>query len=81
MAVPGELKGYFEAKDKFGNSSMPMKRLMDPVIKMCKTGIKTTRSLADAIQQSILDIKSDPILRYYELMTYIYFRQFKLYIT
>jgi len=63
IAVPGEIKGYFEAKERFGNSSIPMTRLVEPVVKMCKEGIKTTRSSARAIEKSIKHIKSDPLLR------------------
>ena len=64
VAVPGEVKGYFEAKKRFGNSSIPMTRLVQPIIKMCKEGIRTTRSLATAVKKSIKHIKSDPLMRY-----------------
>ena len=63
IAVPGEIKGYFLAKEKFGNPSIPMTRLVEPVVKMCKEGIKTTRSSARAIKKSIKHIKRDPLLR------------------
>ena len=63
MAVPGELKGYFEAKKRFGNPNITMKSLMDPVIKMCKEGIRTTRSLARATAKTMKWIQKDKLMR------------------
>ena len=50
VAVPGELKGYFEAKHRFGNPTLTMLDLFEPTIKLCKEGFKTTHSLEKAIE-------------------------------
>ena len=52
IAVPAEVKGYFEAKKKYGNPNLSMLTLMEKTIDMCKNGIKTTRSLERAIAKT-----------------------------
>ena len=64
MGVPGEILGYFKAKERFGSSSISMKRLFDPTIKLCRKGIRISRSLYTAIVDKKDLIKSDPTFRY-----------------
>ena len=49
IAVPGELKGYVEAKTRFGNPQLSLMDLLKPTIEMCERGFKVTRSLAKTI--------------------------------
>ena len=55
IAVPGELKGYVEAKEKFGNPDLSLLDIMKPTIDLCENGFQVTRSLERAINQ--LDTK------------------------
>ena len=75
IAIPGEVKGYFAAKKKFGNSSISMAQLMKPTILMCQNGIKVSRSLHQAIKNpdTIPVIEKDPTLRLVFRNKYCYF--------
>eukprot|EP00095_Tigriopus_kingsejongensis_P000699 maker-scaffold58_size443543-snap-gene-2.12 protein:Tk00699 transcript:maker-scaffold58_size443543-snap-gene-2.12-mRNA-1 annotation:"gamma-glutamyltranspeptidase 1" len=46
IAVPGELKGYWEAKQRYGNPDVSWSSLLQPSIDMCRAGIKISFSLA-----------------------------------
>ncbi len=50
VAVPGELMGYVEAKNRFGNPKLSLMSLIEPSIKMCEEGFRVTRSAARAIK-------------------------------
>lgn len=63
MGVPGEVLGYFKAKEKFGNPLITMKRLMEPAIRLCKNGITVSRSLRRALKKSETMIRNDSTLR------------------
>ena len=63
IAVPGEILGYFEAKEKFGNPEVPMEDIMQPTITLCKNGIKVTRTLSGAIAKMAKFIFEDAGLR------------------
>lgn len=63
IAIPGELKGYFEAKNRFGNPKLTMMDLLEPTIKMCQNGFKVTRSLERAINFIGVEEKFDQNLR------------------
>ena len=76
VAVPGEIKGYYEAKNRFGNNDISMLELFEPTIKLCIEGFKITRSLEKAIELFVKEncygnecvnenSKFDSILRYY----------------
>ena len=47
IAVPGEIKGYFEAKNRFGNPTLTMLDLFEPTIKLCNKGFKITHSMCN----------------------------------
>ena len=56
ISVPGEIMGYWEAKEKFGNPDLPWSDLFQPVINLCINGIRVSAGLARA-----LDVKSQEI--------------------
>ena len=49
ITVPGEIKGYFEARSRFGNPSLTMLDLFEPTIRLCREGFQITHSLKEAI--------------------------------
>ena len=65
MGVPGEILGYFKAKEWFGNPLISMKRLFEPTIRLCESGITVSRSLGRALgRPSLFDIiRNDTGLR------------------
>ena len=50
VAVPGEVAGYWEAKVKYGNSSISWSRLVAPTVAMCREGIPVSWTQADKLQ-------------------------------
>ena len=59
-AVPGEIRGYFEAKRRFGNPAVSMKSLIEPSIRMCLQGIRVTDKVASALKGQKERILNDP---------------------
>ena len=60
IAVPGEIKGYFEAKR---NPTLTMLDLFEPTINLCNQGFKITHSMKQAIDQFDTNLaKYDPLL-------------------
>ena len=53
VAIPGELKGYFEAKNRFGNPTISMLELFQPTIDLCNEGFKVTHSMEEAIDSFV----------------------------
>ena len=64
IAIPGEILGYFEARKRFGNPNLSMKRIMKETIELCKRGITVSRSLARALKKTEQDVLNDLGLRY-----------------
>ena len=64
IAIPAELKGYVEAKERFGNPDISLLDLFQPTIDLCENGFKVTRSLERAINQFDSKTKFDQNLRY-----------------
>merc|ERR1719481_442244 len=58
--VPGELLGYWEAKQRFGNPHIEWKELLHPSIQLCENGITVSPANAKAIRKSETDIRKDP---------------------
>ena len=64
VAVPGEIMGYYEAKERFGNPDIPMKELMEPTIRMCEEeGLPVTNSLARAAKVTWDRLGKDEVWR------------------
>lgn len=61
MAVPGEIKGYYEAWNRFGK--MPWKDLFQPAIRLCEEGFIVERELSIQIKNSEVMIRADPNFR------------------
>lgn len=47
IAVPGEVKGYWELHKKYG--SMSWKALVEPSIKICEDGFQLSKHMSDFI--------------------------------
>ncbi|KAF8768501.1 Scoloptoxin SSD14 like protein [Argiope bruennichi] len=61
IAVPGELRGYKLAHDKFG--SLPWKKLIQPSIDLCNNGFEVTEHLASKLQKLKDRILADDSMR------------------
>jgi len=62
VAVPGELKGYWEVYQQFG--SLSWERLINPTLDICENGLVVTEYLANVIRQEADDILESESLRY-----------------
>jgi len=61
--IPGEVAGYWEAKQRFGNPSISWRKLIEPSIKLCKEGIPVFGAKARSMKKKSEAIKKDPGLR------------------
>jgi gamma-glutamyltranspeptidase / glutathione hydrolase / leukotriene-C4 hydrolase len=61
VAIPGELKGYWEVYKRFG--SLSWDRLIFPTIQMCEEGFPVGRYVAKKIQEKADDILESESLR------------------
>lgn len=61
MAIPGELKGYWEVYKRFG--SLSWERLISPTIKLCEEGLIVGRYLAKKIKEQADNILESESLR------------------
>ena len=61
--VPGEVRGYWEAKQRLGNPSITWAELIQPSIDLCEGGITVTAHTANALRKSKRMIMADPGLR------------------
>ena len=52
IATPGELRGYWEAKQLYGNKSITWESLIQPTIAMCYNGIKVNWHLAKSLKKT-----------------------------
>lgn len=60
VAVPGELKGYWELHQKYGKLEWP--RLFRPVIELCRRGAEVSKYLANILNKSKATILNSPTL-------------------
>jgi len=60
VAVPGEVKGYWEAKERYGNPDISWASLVKPAIDMCRNGVKVSAHLFKALSKKENDILDDP---------------------
>lgn len=61
VAVPGELKGYYEAHKKYGK--LPWKEIVDPIVKLCREGHIVSRYLEKVLKVREEQILKEPSLR------------------
>lgn len=61
VAVPGELKGYWEAWSQYGK--LEWKRLFQPTVELCEKGIPVNAYVASAISRAKEDIFKNPSLK------------------
>jgi len=61
--VPGEIKGYWEAKQRLGNPEISWSSLIEPAIKMSEEGIEVSSDCARALKRTEELIKNDPGMR------------------
>jgi gamma-glutamyltranspeptidase/glutathione hydrolase/leukotriene-C4 hydrolase len=61
--VPGELLGYWQAKQRLGNPAVAWQELVEPSIQLCEQGITVSGHAARSIQSSAAAIRADPGLR------------------
>lgn len=61
MAVPAEIKGYYEAWKKFGK--VEWKDLFQKAIQLCEEGFIVEKLTSDKIRSNEVAIRADPNLR------------------
>jgi gamma-glutamyltranspeptidase/glutathione hydrolase/leukotriene-C4 hydrolase len=61
VGVPGELKGYWEAHQKYGK--LPWEQVVKPTIKICEEGYIMTKHQEDSLLVSAKLARKDPVLR------------------
>ena len=64
VATPGELRGYWEAKQLYGNKSISWESLLIPSITMCNNGVEVNWHLAQTLKNKEQVINNDPGLRH-----------------
>ena len=50
VAVPGEVAGYWAAKQRFGNKDITWRRLIQPTIDMAREGITVSSTKAEKLK-------------------------------
>jgi len=63
VAIPGEIKGYYSAKQRFGNPNITWASLLEPSIKMAEEGITVSWTLDAALTTYSNKLYEDPTLR------------------
>ena len=63
IAIPGEIRGYWEAKSRYGNPAVSWASLIQPSIDMCYEGINVSRNLAFALRDKRDLVMADQGLR------------------
>ena len=61
-AVPGEVKGHYEAWNRFGR--LPWRDLIEPTIALCENGFTVERALSNAIKSTEKGIRNNTNLAY-----------------
>ncbi|KAJ9582225.1 hypothetical protein L9F63_003435, partial [Diploptera punctata] len=62
VAVPGELKGYWEAYNRYKSGNVEWADLIQPTIDLCRKGITVTAYFARFLKLKEEDIKNSPTL-------------------
>lgn len=63
MAVPGEVKGFYSAKQRYGNPNITWASLIEPSIKMAEEGVTISWTLASVLESVSELVYKDPGLR------------------
>ncbi len=63
IAVPGQILGLYEAKEKYGNPLVSWSSLIEPTIAMCEEGITVSRDVANALKDEKQYVLADPGMR------------------
>ncbi|XP_046389921.1 scoloptoxin SSD14-like [Ischnura elegans] len=61
VAVPGEMKGYWDAHKRFGK--LPWAEVIQPALDICETGYNMTKHQADSVADNEEYVRMDPTLR------------------
>lgn len=61
--IPSEIKGYWAAKERFGNPDMPWRSLFQPTIDMCRNGVTISWYLDIRLTAYEDSVREDPGLR------------------
>lgn len=61
VAVPGELKAYYVAHDKYGK--LPWSQLVGPTIELCRNGFPVGKHLAKKLQEKRDSIIGEPAMK------------------
>jgi len=64
VAIPGEIKGYYSAKQRFGNPNITWASLLEPSIKMAEEGITVSWFLDAVLTTYSNKLYEDPTLRW-----------------
>ena len=59
-AVPGEIKGYWEAKQRFGNPDVSWESLIQPAIDMARNGIEQSAGAYTGLNLFNDSVLADP---------------------
>lgn len=76
MAVPGDVRGYYEAWNKFGR--LPWSDLFQPAIQRCEEGFIVEKDLSKAIKQYEEVMYSDPNFRLVDKMAVVRKQQIQI---
>lgn len=58
VAIPGELKGYQEAHERFGK--LPWKDLFEPTIRLCEEGVPISKRFEEMLSEFESELRSQP---------------------
>ncbi|XP_067679969.1 glutathione hydrolase 1 proenzyme-like [Haliotis asinina] len=67
IAVPGEIKGYWEAHQRYGR--LPWRDLFQPAIKLCREGVPVYKPLSAAINRYVDLLKNFSHTMYFDATT------------
>ena len=64
IAVPGQIKGLWEAKQRYGNPQVSWESLIQPSIDLCLEGIPVSFTTAQSLKSKRYHILQDPGIVY-----------------
>ncbi len=63
IAVPGDIKGYYEAHRRHGSREVSWRDLVEPSIRLARNGYRVTDDLGTAIIATEEVIREEPSMR------------------